>query len=386
MASSSERWAVLGCGWTWWPYVKRVLTKGIVRWKEHETHEHQVYVKAEDIPTVMALFPFRGGGFDDEEPRLESHPFVKFVGGPSVEGEFEAGTAEDHTGIVFEININLRPVVLGYLRQLAVSVSTTIFKVPDEARQIFIVVDADPRCRFALAKDLLCHFDEEISATLKDRWGDGHLRLYGNSICAVLLEKASSKDLAFHVHKVRPKRNVNVKLPWRKMFTHCLEKVNKSTNEDALFDKVSTFLENLEYEYLPGRACTKVETLRQKHARLMYRMLDQILLKLPRARKEYGAPPSQILAECVVDRPNQRDYSNLDSKNMTFTHGSYTRTRKTFALNALAQALKELIVLKKELDWWKSCNCRLFVNKSGRFFRDDKRLKLWKATYKKRHF
>ena len=161
-------------------------------------------------------------------------------------------------------------------------------------------------------------------------------------------------------------------------------KVNKSTNEDETFRKVSAFLENVGIEYRKDRGSPKVETLRQRHARLMCTMFEVLASAIPQKRKEYGAPEPQILAECVIDRPDQREYSNLDSKAMTFTYGSYSSTRRTVLGIGGKDVLQELIAIKKEIDWWNSCNCRLFVNKLGRFFRDDKRLKLWKATYKNR--
>jgi hypothetical protein len=123
--------------------------------------------------------------------------------------------------------------------------------------------------------------------------------------------------------------------------------------------------------------------MKQRHATLMYKMLENINSVKPKTRRPKGAPPSQALAECVIDRPGQRQFSNIDSDKMTFTHGSYSSDRRTLKIGG-KDILQELIKIKKELDWWKSCNQRLFISQHGKFFRDDKRLYLWRRQFKKR--
>ncbi len=66
---------------------------------------------------------------------------------------------------------------------------------------------------------------------------------------------------------------------------------------------------------------------------------------------------------------------------MTFTYGSYSSDRRTLKIGG-RETLQELIKIKKELDWWKGCNQRVFVSLYGKFFRDDKRLYLWKRQFK----
>ena len=375
---------VLDCGWAWWPYIRHVLTQLGIGFRAHEEHDHWLHISRNDISTVMALFPWDR---DYAAPALQFHPFVKF--NRKVCREFAAVDGPKYTGIFCHVAVNMKPLVLGYLQSLGVHTRATVHKVPDEYQQVFIFVESPVASRFALAKDLLDHFEEQIAATLKDRWTDDCFRLYGSSIVDVILGKVSPKDLAFEIHKVRPKRNVNLKFPWRKRFRSFLEKVNRCANENEIFHKVFNFLENdMEFDWKPGYGGgPRAETLRQQHSRLMYTVLENITNAVPQTRKEHGAPEPQMLAECVVDRPGQITFANLNSDDLTFTYGSYASSRESHRVGGskMKKTLAELIAIKKELDWWEGCNRRVFVNKSGKFFRDDKRLKLWKAMYKKRN-
>jgi hypothetical protein len=242
-------------------YVKHVLGRALIFYKDDETRPWEIYVHIKDVPRIKSMFHYMLIPNRDD-PQFENHPCLTFDDYTMEDLPGGAQHSNTHTGIYFYMEKNLKPIVLDYLDNLAVSVRTSVYEQTHSKGNVLIVLCTDPLSqRFALARDLLENFKEEIEAYLIDRWNSPTFAMYGESICRVQLGEITSEELAFEVHKSRPKRLKNLKCLWNVTTRDFLEHANRGTNEKELFQEYTNFLSGLKkrIDYRRGSGPPKVE-------------------------------------------------------------------------------------------------------------------------------
>ena len=324
-----------------YPYVHHVLRSMQVDFKEPQ--RAWVEVAESDAGVVNALFR---ADLSEENMWWDSPHAYKV----------EPASGLVHTGLYCVVEREQQVALERFAASLAIQVTCTAYPWSDD--RSMVVLDCSPlTARWALALQLK-------NLGFKPR---------GESAIA----KPDPQMLCVEIHKTRTKRNHNIRCPWRRQLQALLEKVNRSSNERQLFKLFESALEAIEKKIVFRGPMDG--SLQQQHAALTYEMLNQVCAALPRQRNTTGVP-SQLLAECVVDRPDQQRFSNLDSETMVLTYGPIgQRTGVT-----VSGPIQRLVAVRKKLDLWEACNRRLFIDPRGLFFRDDSRLRAWMYNYRKR--
>jgi len=236
--------------------------------------------------------------------------------------------------------------------------------------------------RFSLAHNLLSHFADLAALCVENRQLNV-FHIFGSTVAKVILGECEQELLDFNVMKKAPitKRFANLKLSWGRTLEGLLKQINKSPDhEPSLFEKFRKFTADAKTSLISKKQedqTKKEETLKQKHARLQYLLLEDLF-----EIKNKGSS-NQFLSEMLVDRKQGRfPWLNIQAQLVCVEKPKKVR----HTVHVPKKVLLDFVKTKKELGWFKDKNQRVFVNNHGNFFRNDGDIKHWMRNYLSRTF
>ena len=363
-----------------WPYLRDILNSNLISWEhEPEGDLRNFKVRDDSLGRFIAICPnMLSGELSNEEPSLT---ILDEWGKPAKLMPREE-TIAGHTGIYIYIHHSKEDYVVNILDdKCLLGVSYNVYEAPEEKQYRVVVVSIRPTTsRFRLA--------EELMKLLEECEEPGNLvKLGGETIWDSRAGKIPPNALEAKVYnESRSKRRRNVDARFYKVVNEMMDIVSETP---AIVEKAFKMFLGFREQIQKLQPITKVRdngrvTLSQEYMLLQHEIYTKMsdVRYVGRERKRKYAPQPQRFAQCTIDRDKEGRDCNIDTTTMLYKQGAY-KNAKYLPTGIDKKKLQRLLEIRQKFhehktngrEWTQAALAhRLFIDRDGRPYKDDKHL------------